>query len=303
MPSYAQEVKNELSRKLDDDRSCQLAEFVALMRVGAKKLDDRLEFSSVNAAVARRVITLGKKFFPTVKPEVAAVRRKKLYKTLRYVVRFVTTEAVKNFFDTLDDAELVKRTRFKVAYLRGAFLAGGTVNRPEAQYFLQIVSFPLTEAQFIRRLMENLEFRAGLYERKKKFVVWLREGDSICDFLGMLGASEAVERFEVARNLKEVHIQVNRIVNVETAALNKSIDAAQKQLDDIKILLDNNVPVKPKMQEAMTLRLENPSCTVGELAEKIGMSTAGMLYRFHMINRLANKTRRQILRGQKIGGY
>ena len=303
MPSYAQEVKNELSRKLDDDRSCQLAEFVALMRVGAKKLDDRLEFSSVNAAVARRVITLGKKFFPTIKPEVAAVRRKKLYKTLRYVVRFVTTEAVKNFFDTLDDAELVKRTRFKVAYLRGAFLAGGTVNRPEAQYFLQIVSFPLTEAQFIRRLMENLEFRAGLYERKKKFVVWLREGDSICDFLGMLGASEAVERFEVARNLKEVHIQVNRIVNVETAALNKSIDAAQKQLDDIKILLDNNVPVKPKMQEAMTLRLENPSCTVGELAEKIGMSTAGMLYRFHMINRLANKTRRQILRGQKIGGY
>ena len=303
MPSYAQEVKNELSRKLDDDRSCQLAEFVALMRVGAKKLDDRLEFSSVNAAVARRVITLGKKFFPTIKPEVAAVRRKKLYKTLRYVVRFVTTEAVKNFFDTLDDAELVKRTRFKVAYLRGAFLAGGTVNRPEAQYFLQIVSFPLTEAQFIRRLMENLEFRAGLYERKKKFVVWLREGDSICDFLGMLGASEAVERFEVARNLKEVHIQVNRIVNVETAALNKSIDAAQKQLDDIKILLDNNVPVKPKMQEAMTLRLENPSCTVGELAEKLGMSTAGMLYRFHMINRLANKTRRQILRGQKIGGY
>ncbi len=304
MQSYAQEVKNELSRKLDDDRDCLRAEFVAMLKVGAKKIDDRLEFSNINAAVARRVITLGKKFFPTIKPEVAAVRRKKFYKSLRYIVRFIITDAVKNFFDTLDIAELVKRTRFKVSYLRGAFLAGGTVNRPEGQYFLQIVSFPIAHAQFIQKLMENLEFRAGLYERQKKFVVWLREGDAICDFLGMLGASEAVERFEIARNLKEVHIQVNRIVNVETAALNKSIDAAQKQLDDIKILLDNNIPVKPKLREAMNLRLENPSCTVGELAEKIGMSTAGMLYRFHMINSQANNVRRKILRGQKIiGGH
>ena len=167
MPSYAQEVKNELAHKFDDERDCLLAEFVALLKVGAKKIDGRLEFSGVNAAVARRVITLGKKFFPTIKPEVAAVRRKKLLKNLRYVVRFILTGELQNFFDTLDTAELLKRTRYKVAYLRGVFLAGGTVSRPEYRYFLQIVSAVEAEAQFVRKLMENLEFRAGVYERKK----------------------------------------------------------------------------------------------------------------------------------------
>ena len=289
MASYAQDVKNELAHKLDDDIDCQRAEFVALMKVGAKKIDDRLEFTSSNAAVVRRVILLGKKFFPHVKPEVAAVRRKKLLKNILYAVRFILAGEVQNFFDALDMNELLKRTRFKVAYLRGAFLASGSVNRPEKQYFLQIVALTEAEANFIYRQMEKLEFIGGISRRKKKFVVWLREGDSVCDFLGMIGAPESVERFEVARNLKEVRGQVNRIVNVETAALNKSVDTAQHQLADIKILLEKKVPVNKKLREAMTVRLENPSGTMRELAEKISMSGPGLLYRFKVIHRLAKK--------------
>ena len=289
MPSYAQEVKAELAHVFDDDIDCLRAEFVALLKVGTKKIDGRIEFTTSNAAVARRVITLAKKFFSNVKPEVAAVRRKKFLKTLLYVVRFIVAGEVQNFFDTLDTSELLKRTRFKVAYLRGAFLAGGSVNRPEAQYLLQIVSKTEAEANFIRKQLTKLDFNAGLCERNKRFVVWLREGDTICDFLGMIGASTAVERFEVARNLKEVRIQVNRIVNVETAALNKAINAAQRQLTDIKVLLNKKAPVNKKLQEAMTVRLDNPSCTIGELAEKIGMSKAGLTYRFQMIHKLAKK--------------
>lgn len=289
MPSYAQEVKNELAHVFDDDIDCLRAEFVALLKVGIKKLDGRIEFTTSNAAVARRVITLAKKFLPNVKPEVAAVRRKKLLKSLLYVVRFIVAGEVQTFFDTLDTSELLKRTRFKVAYLRGSFLAGGSVNRPEGQYLLQIVSKTEAEANFIRKQLSKLDFNAGLCERQKRFVVWLREGDTICDFLGMIGASSAVERFEVARNLKEVRIQVNRIVNVETAALNKAVNAAQRQLADIKILLDKKAPVNKRFQEAMTVRLDNPSCTIGELAEKIGMSKAGLTYRFKMIHKLAKK--------------
>ncbi len=111
------------------------------------------------------------------------------------------------------------------------------------------------------------------------------------------GADSAVERFEIARNLKEVRMQVNRIVNLETAALNKSVDAAKRQLADIKILLDKKIPVNKRLREAMTLRLENPSCTMRELAEKISISKPGLLYRFKMIHRLANKTRRLSARG------
>lgn len=288
MSSYAQDVKNELAHKFDADSKSLLAEFVALIKVGAKKIDGRIEFSNSNAAVARRVITLAKKFFPNVKPEIAAIRRKNLHKNLFYVVRFIAAGELQNFFDILDFDELLKRTRYKVAYLRGAFFAKGRVNRPEGQYFLQIVTTE-AEATFVRKLLDKLEFSGGLLRRKKEFMVWIREADAICDFLGMLGADNAVERFEVARNVKEVRIQVNRVVNVETASLNKAIDAAQRQLADIKFLLDNKIPVKERFKEAMNLRLENPDCSIYELAEKINMSYAGLLYRFKVIHRLARK--------------
>lgn len=291
--SYAQDVKNELAHVFDDDEDCLRTEFVALLRVATRQIGGRIEFTTSNAAVARRVVTLGRRFFPHINPEVSTVRNKRLRKGLLYVVKFIIAGEVKIFFDTLDDAELLKRRRFKVAYLRGAFLAGGSVNRPEAQYLVQIVSRKASEQILIRDLLSKLEFIAGLSEHDKRFVVWMREGDSVCDFLGMIGATEAVERFEIARNLKEVRAQVNRIVNVETAALNKSINAAQRQLADIKILLDKKAPVKERFREAMQVRLDNPSCTTSELAEKIGMSQPGLVYRFQMIHRLAKKFSRK----------
>lgn len=288
MSSYAQEVKNELARKFDEKRDCQRVELIALLKIGVKKIDGRIEFSNSNAAVARKVITLAKKFFPAVKPEVAAVRKKTLLKDLRYVVRFIAVDEVQNLFDPPDFDELLKRTRFKVAYLRGAFLAKGTVNRPEAEYFLQIISTK-EQALFLKNLMTTLEFNAGFRQRKKEFLAFLRGGDDICDFLGMIGADNAVERFEVARNIKEVRMQVNRVVNMETASLNRSIDAAQRQLADIKILLDKKIPVNHKLREAMKLRLDNPTATVGELSQKVSITREGLMYRFKSIHNLAEK--------------
>ena len=263
------------------------------MAVGSKKISGRLEFSGSNAAVARKVITLAKKFFPTAKPEVAAIRRKNLYKDLSYIVRIFLTSELKNFLDTLDENELLKRTRYKVAYLRGAFLAKGTVNRPEGQYFLEMSTLTVSASKFICKQLEYLEFNAGFYQRRKYFVVWLREADAICDFLGMVGAANAVERFEIARNVKEVRLQANRSVNFETAAINRAIEAAQRQLADIKILIAKKVPVNEKLREAMILRLENPSSSVGELAEKIPMSRPGLSCRFKKIHQLAKKFRRK----------
>ena len=292
MASYAQDVKNELAHKFDTERACLKAELIALLKVGAKKIDGRIEFASSNAAVARKVITLAKKFFPAVKPEVAAVRRKILFKDLRYIVRFIATDEVQNFFAPPDIDDLLKRTRFKVAYLRGAFLAKGLVNRPETEYYLQIVATK-AEAYFLQKLMVNLEFNAIFRQRKKHFLAYLRGGDDVCDFLGMVGADNAVERFEVARNLKEVRMQVNRVVNMETASLNRSIDTAQRQLADIKILTGKKVSVNHKMREAMKLRLENPTATVGELAEKISITREALMYRFKVIHKLAEKFNRQ----------
>ena len=292
MSSYAQDVKNELARIFGDEPETLHAEFAALLFCGAKIFDGRLEFATTNAAVARKVISLAKKYFPTVKPEVAAVRRKKLNKDMSYAVRIFLTGDVQNFLEELDAPELLKRSRFKVAWLRGAFLAKGTVNRPEAQYLLQIVVKSLQTAEFVRKILAALDFNAGLYQRKKNFVVWLREADTICDFLGMIGATNAVERFEVARNLKEVRLQVNRLVNIDTSALNRAAEASQRQIADIKILMARNYPVTKKIREAMELRLANPSCNISELAEKISLSKAGMWSRFKKIQHLAKRFRK-----------
>ena len=292
MSSYAQDVKNELARIFGDEPETLHAEFAALLFCGAKIFDGRLEFATTNAAVARKVISLAKKYFPAVKPEVAAVRRKKLNKDMSYAVRIFLTGDVQNFLEELDAPELLKRSRFKVAWLRGAFLAKGTVNRPEAQYLLQIVVKSLQTAEFVRKILAALDFNAGLYQRKKNFIVWLREADAICDFLGMIGATNAVERFEVARNLKEVRLQVNRLVNIDTSALNRAAEASQRQIADIKILLARNYPVTKKIREAMELRLANPSCNISELAEKISLSKAGMWSRFKKIQHLAKRFRK-----------
>lgn len=291
MSSYAQEVKNELARIFGDEHETLIAEFAALLTVGTKIVGERLEFATTNAAVARKVITLAKKIFPDVKIEVAAVRRKKLNKDMNYVVRILLTGDVQSFRDNLDAPELLRRTRFKVAWLRGAFLAKGTVNRPESQYLLQIVTRSADTANFVQKQLAAVDFNAGIYQRKKRFIVWLREGDAICDFLGMVGAVAAVERFEVTRNLKEVRLQVNRLVNMDTSALNRAADAAQRQLSDIKILLAHDCSVTKKIRETMTMRLANPSCTIGELAEKLSLSRSGLLYRLKKIHRLAKKFR------------
>lgn len=292
MPSYAHDVKNELAHKFEEDPECLRAELAAILKVGAVSCEDRLDFSTANAAVARKVITLLKRLYPDATKEVAAVRTKRLTRTMRYAVRVFLTSQTENFFSVMDSQEIVRRTVYKISYLRGAFLAGGTVNRPEAQYYLEIMSMNKSAAEFVRKIFAQLEFNTTARVRNKDFVVHMSEGDSIWEFLGMIGAEEAVDRFESARNMKEVRANVNRITNCEMANLNKAIDAAQRQLSDIRLLLENKVKVNSDLQQTMQLRLNYPECTVGQLAEKIFITRPGLMYRFKILHQLAENFRR-----------
>lgn len=288
MSSYAQDVKNELSRKFDDATEFLRAELIALLNIGAVDCDGRKDFSNSNAAVARKVISLTKKIFPDARTEIAAVRTKKLRKTMKYFVRIFFAKNEENFsFPQLHQREE------KISYLRGAFLAGGSVNRPESQYRLEIVSTDKDEANFVKKILTRLYFNPKIYRRGENFVVYLREGDAVCDFLGMVGADEAVERFEIARNLKEVRLQVNRLMNCDAAGMNRAIDAAQRQLADIRLLRKFRVKVNERLAEAMQIRLENPSDTVRELAAKIFITREGLRNRFKKIHEIAETLRQK----------
>ncbi len=298
MPSYARMVKDELARLFDEEEEYQRAELAAMLKVGAIYSNGRMEFSTLSAAVARKLIKLLNKFYPAVKREVATVRMKGIAKRIRYFIRIFVTSYTEEIFHTLDSPEIVPDDFAKAAYLRGAFMAGGTVNKPEAQYYLEIASMSESAAIFVRQIWQDLEFRPSNYVRENSFVNYICEGDAVEDFLGMVGAEEAIERFQIARNLKEVRANVNRMVNVETANLNKAVNAAQRQIADIKILLENNVKLNEEFQLTMETRLQFPECTVAELAEKLFLTRQALNYRFKKIHSLAQ----EILNKQKKTG-
>jgi DNA-binding protein WhiA len=138
-------------------------------------------------------------------------------------------------------------------------------------------------------LLRRMGFPAGFVDRKDSYIVYMKEGDSVIDFLGMLEADEAVESFEVARNVKEVREQVNRLVNCETANLQKAVDAAGRQLAMIRALEAQGKfsSLPPKVRAAAKARLENPDATLQELAEMLGISKSGMNHRMRKLKELA----------------
>ncbi len=299
MSSYADDVRDELARIFDDDTEILRAELAALLRIGSVEVEGRRDFSNINAAVVRKVVTLIKKLYPDARLEVAAVRTKKLRRTMRYFVRIFFAGSIENFLHNLNARELTSRTRYKIAWLRGAFLASGTVNRPETEYRIEIFSPIESEMQFVQKTFSKLDFVARIYERGENFVVYMKEGDSVCDFLGMIGAENAVERFEVARNLKEVRLQVNRVTNVELARMDHAIEVAQRQLADIRLLQSKKIKVREIFQEAMEIRLKFPECTVGELAKKIFITRPALNQRFKKIHQLAEAERQKISKTDK----
>ncbi len=307
MPSFATEVKNELSRLTDEKPCCRRAELSALLRMGATvslASGHRfgIMFTSENAAVARKTITLLRSMEETLRTEVVAVRAKRLWKRNSYRVRVVPTPEVEMLLVKLglmNDGRLtvvperstLRHACCRAAYLRGAFLGGGSVNRPESSYHLELVSESYGMADFLYGMMRKLEFPVGITDRKEEYVVYLKEGDAVMDFLGMLQADKAVEQFEVARNLKDVRAQVNRLVNCETANLQKAVDAAVRQLKDIALLKDKGMFEKlPEiLKETGEARLDNPEASLAELAEILCVSKSGLNHRMRKLHAMAEK--------------
>lgn len=289
--SYSQEVKNELARIYADDTELLRAELAGMLSVNSGVDPERIAFYNSSAAVARKLFTLIKKILPKAKIEVAAVRTKVLAKTMKYAVKIFSTRHAEDFFNEFPFDKILEQPIIGVAYLRGAFLAGGSVNRPEKKTHLEIAFATERAAAFAQKIFKIFDMRAGLYERRGLFVTYIKENDSVCDFIGIIGAEKAVEHFEIARNVKEVRAMVNRIVNCETANLNRAVDAAGKQIADIRLLIEKNVEVEDYIKETMKFRLKYPDDNISELAAKMYLSKQGLLYRLKNIHELAESVR------------
>jgi len=194
------------------------------------------------------------------------------------------------------DKELVRKSCCKKAYLRGAFLAGGSVNNPEgSSYHLEISSMYEEHCKALVDLANRFHLNARFIERKKGFILYIKEGEKIIEFLNIIGAHQALFKFEDVRIMRDMRNSVNRIVNCETANLNKTIGAAVRQIDNIKLLAKevglHNLP--DKLREVAEVRLQHPDINLKEVGDllKGQVSKSGVNHRLRKLDELAEKIR------------
>ena len=304
MPSFATEVKNELARLVDENSCCKIAELAALLRMGAvmtmggnRSLG--INFTTENAAVARRTLTL-LKASGEVRTEVMVSRARRLKKHNSYCVRVIPSLVVSDLLEKLglmhgdnlnvgSDSAILRKHCCRHAYLRGAFLGGGSVNRPEGSYHLELVTGSEVFAQLLLSLCRKFDLPVGISERKNDYIVYIKESEAIMDFLAIIGAENALVEFEVARNLKDVRNQVNRLVNCETANLQKTANASVRQMENIKLIKTklgfDSLP--DVLQEVAVVRLSHPDASLKELAEVLHISKSGINHRLRKLEKIA----------------
>jgi cell division protein WhiA len=307
--SFASETKKELTN-LEVKPCCIQAELSALIRMnGSLSFSNRklvVDIQTENAAIARRIYTLLKKSYQ-VQVELLVRKKMRLKKNNVYIVRLShrakeileDTKIIGDGFTIIHDIskDLVKKKCCKRSYLRGAFLAGGSVNNPEtSSYHLEIFSLYKEHNDSLCELMNTFGLNSKTLERKKGFITYLKEAEKISEFLNIIGGHSALLRFEDVRIVRDMRNSVNRLVNCETANLNKTIGASIRQVENIRYI-DQTVGLHilpDKLREIAELRINFTDVTLKELGEMVSggaISKSGINHRLRKIDEIAEKLR------------
>ena len=253
--SFSSEVKEELSRQLSPARHCRIAELAALLNVcGQVEISEddscAVILHTENISVARKYFTLLKKTFNI--EAVIRVRKNACLKKSNVYLAEVTShsdtvrilQAVKLMTGEQElvenqgtaDPLVIQSSCCRRAFLRGMFLAAGSISDPEKSYHLEIVCSGQERALQVQQVLREFEVDARIVNRKKNQVVYIKEGSQIADFLRLTEAGISLMKLENIRILKEISNNVNRQVNCETANINKTVSAAVKQIEDIRYI-------------------------------------------------------------------
>ncbi|WP_053368196.1 DNA-binding protein WhiA [Bacillus sp. FJAT-27245] len=307
--SFASETKKELTA-IEGKPCCGIAELSALIRMnGSLSFSNRklmVDVQTENAAIARRIYTLIKKSYP-IQVELLVRKKMRLKKNNVYIVRLAqeAKEILEDLkilgegFTIIHDIspDLIKKKCCRRSYLRGAFLAGGSVNNPEtSSYHLEIASLYKEHNDSLCELMNTFGLNSKTLERKKGFITYLKEAEKITEFLNIIGAHNALLRFEDVRIVRDMRNSVNRLVNCETANLNKTIGASLRQVENIRFI-DRTVGLEilpGRLREIAELRVAYQDVTLKELGEMVSggaISKSGINHRLRKIDEIAEKLR------------
>lgn len=292
--SFSSEVKEELQKQLGKSRHCQIAELAALVAFDGKRADAIMRSGEVidseNHFLNEKYHLLLKRLFG-IQKVTTETEEQRMFEMIKMWDNIGQRPAVS---DTVNGI-LLQQMCCRRAFLRGVFLAGGSISDPRKSYHFEVVCRMVEQAKQVRDVINSFGMEAKIVERKKHYVVYLKEGAQIVDILNIMEAHVALMNLENVRILKEMRNSVNRKVNCETANISKTVNAAVNQLRDIEYIRDNagldSLP--DNLREMALLRLENPDVPLKELGTYLNppVGKSGVNHRLRKISMIAEELR------------
>lgn len=303
--SFTTTVKNEIS-SLNFSILENIAEISGFIRSSSKFSLDKIEISSENIKVAKRLYVLIK----TVYGATATLESRNManFASKRMYVVTVTSKVStilsdislidenNNFLEYPKDY-IVGSVEEMKAYLRGTFLARGSINDPKTSYHLELLYDNKYEAVFVQRLLNQFDMNSKILMRDVKYMVYIKEAEKISDFLKIINASSSVLYYENVRIHKEQKNNTNRLNNCEQANTDKIIATATFQIKEIEYI-DSVLGIDfldEKLKETAVYRLKYPEASLSELSEIMTLETgksvskSGLNHRFRKIKEMYDK--------------
>ena len=309
--SFSSKVKGEICRYVDITKSEALSEVTAIMKasgtLGFSGKGLKFRITTENPASARLTFSLLKEHFG-IHSKIMVKRSNSLKKNNIYMVVIDEEMGVKDLLKlagiikedegiiSLDysiDNKFVDTEDKKRAFIRGAFIGGGSVSNPEKTYHLEFVTHSLEFAEDLKNIVNHYKLNSKVIQRKNSYIVYIKEVEKIQDMLSVVGAHTCLLEMENIRIIKEMRNNVNRLVNCETANLSKTVNAAVRQVESIRFI-EKTVGLGrlPKnLQEIAHLRLENPQESLKELGELLNppVGKSGINHRLRKLEKIAQE--------------
>lgn len=299
--SFSSEVKDELYERLPSSRHCRIAELTAILIMTNGIQAPYICVKSENFRIVKKFTVLIYRLF-----QIPAEVRVRIHKTgsgiTTYAAFVLDLPSCRQIMEACKLTEsgqisrlVVQKDCCKRAFLRGAFLTSGSVNNPEKSYHYEIACEQEQAAEVIRELLGSFEIEAKIVNRKRHYVVYVKEASMIVDALNVMEAHKALMEMESVRVMKDMRNHINRKVNCDMANIQKIVSTANRQIEDIHYIEQTKGLsfLKKNLREVAELRLEEPELSLQELGEALSppVSKSGVNHRLKKISEIADELR------------
>lgn len=312
--SFTSKVKTELADRISNAKHCRVAEIAALISMcGNVSID---EFDNYKVYIQTDTEVTAKKFRELlwktfhIDTDVEEKDKQLSHSKKTFIVEIKKTQdaltvlsATKIMNDQkeieeqmdINKNEIIKKDCCKRAYLRGAFLSSGSISDPEKSYHFEIKCTNENKANQIVDILKSFDVDAKIIERKGRFIVYLKDSEKVVDALNIMEAPVALLEVETIKVDKEMNNMVNRQMNCDLANTNKTVNAAQRVIEDIEYI-DEEVGLSylpEKLQQIARIRTENPEASLQDIGDMMvpALGKSGVNHRLRKISEIAQNLR------------